>query len=76
MSDAKEKLNPKHYGDVNDPYRVINVIEAWGLNFHLGNVIKYIVRAGKKNPDELLTDLDKAIWYLKRYRKWIEEKKT
>lgn len=37
-------------------------IRAWGLNFNLGNVIKYVVRAGKK--DDILTDLQKAKTYL------------
>ena len=45
----------------------IDIIEAYGLGFHLGNVIKYILRAGRKTdiPDE---DIDKAIWYLNRYK--------
>jgi len=40
--------NPKHYGG-NTTYEAIKVIEAWELNFHLGNVVKYISRAGKKD---------------------------
>lgn len=42
--------NPKHYGGAENTYEVIKVIEAWGLGFHLGNVLKYIGRAGKKRP--------------------------
>lgn len=42
----------------------IDVIEAFELGFHLGNAIKYILRAGKKGERE--QDLQKAIWYLKR----------
>lgn len=42
----------------------IEVIEAFELNFNLGNAIKYILRCDKKgNKDQ---DLNKAIWYLKR----------
>ena len=37
-----------HYGDKADPYEAIKVIRAWGLNFSLGNVLKYVARAGKK----------------------------
>lgn len=59
-----EQVNhPAHYGGDN-PYEVIKVIEAWGLDFHLGNTVKYIGRAGKK--DDLLQDLKKAKWYLDR----------
>ena len=49
----------KHYrqSDVD----TLDVIEAWGLNFSLGNVLKYIQRhVQTKNPD----DLEKALWYL------------
>ena len=42
----------------------IDVIEAWGLGFCLGNTVKYIARAGKKG--NRLTDLKKAAWYLNR----------
>lgn len=43
----------------------IDAIEAWGLGFHLGNVVKYIARAGHKTADGL-RDLKKAEWYLSR----------
>lgn len=43
----------------------IDAIEAWGLGFHLGNVVKYIARAGRKTADGL-QDLRKAAWYLDR----------
>lgn len=55
--------HPDHYGGKDNPYEAIKVIEAWDLNFSLGNVLKYINRAGKKsnNPIE---DLKKAVEYL------------
>ena len=56
--------HPAHYGGENNPYEAIKVIEAWGLGFSLGNCVKYIARAGKK--DDRLTDLKKAMWYLSR----------
>ena len=56
--------HPPHYGGPDDPYEVIKVIEAWKLGFNLGNTVKYIGRAGKK--DDLVTDLEKARWYLDR----------
>lgn len=62
-----EKVNhPAHYGGKDDPYEAIKVIEAWGLNFNLGNAIKYIKRYGKKDTDAGLVDLEKALWYLTR----------
>ena len=63
---SNEQVNhPAHYGGADNPYEAIKVIEAWNLNFNLGNTIKYIARAGLKS-DALLTDLQKARWYLDR----------
>ncbi len=45
---------------------VIDFIEDKHLGFNLGNCVKYISRAGKKNPEKLLEDLKKARWYLDR----------
>tara|TARA_Y100000389_G_C17033597_1_gene304627 strand:+ start:245 stop:433 length:189 start_codon:yes stop_codon:yes gene_type:complete len=56
--------HPQHYGGEDNPYEAIKVIESWDLNFNLGNVVKYISRAGKK--DNTKQDLEKALWYLKR----------
>lgn len=61
-----EKVNhPNHYGGKESVYEAIKVIEAWNLDFSLGNVIKYISRAGKKS-DNVREDLEKAKWYLER----------
>jgi len=69
----KEAINhPKHYGGEGNPYEAIKVIEAWDLNFSLGNVLKYMSRAGKKS-DNILEDLKKAAWYLNREIKRIED---
>ena len=68
-----EKVNhPGHYGGENNPYEAIKVIEAWDLNFHLGNVVKYISRAGKKSKNSV-EDLKKAEWYLSRYVQFIQK---
>lgn len=60
--------HPSHYGGENNIYETIKVIEAWGLyeSFNLGNCIKYISRAGKKEQSTKLQDLQKAQWYLQR----------
>ena len=66
ITNKKETINhPDHYTP--GVYEVINVIEAWGLDFHLGNAIKYIARAGKKDPSKKEEDLRKAVWYIERY---------
>lgn len=62
-NNKKEAVNhPDHYAG--NGIEVIDVIEAFGLGFNLGNVIKYVLRAGKK--DELIQELSKAKWYLER----------
>jgi len=61
-----EKVNhPSHYGGESNIYEAIKIIEAYDLNFSLGNVIKYTLRAGKKMNE--IEDLEKAKWYLERH---------
>lgn len=55
--------HPRHYLSPRG-MEAIDVIEAFGLGFHLGNAVKYILRAGKK--DEYIQELKKARWYLGR----------
>ena len=57
--------HPTHYRK-DTGYEAIDVIEAWHLNFNLGNVVKYISRNGIKDPDAYIEDLEKARWYLDR----------
>ena len=69
----KEMLNhPNHYGGEDNVYEAIKVIDAWELGFSLGNTVKYISRAGKKNPDKELEDLMKAKWYLEHHIKTLQ----
>ena len=56
--------HPSYY--TNGKVEVIDAIEAWGLNFHRGNAVKYIARAGKKNIANEVEDLEKAVWYINR----------
>lgn len=56
--------HPSHY--TYGKIEVIDAIEAWGLNFHRGNAVKYIARAGKKNIVKEVEDLEKAVWYINR----------
>lgn len=53
---------------------VIDIIELWKLDYHCGNSIKYIARAGKKHKLTEIQDLKKAVWYLNRKIKLLEKK--
>lgn len=59
--------HPAHYTDGN--IEVIDFIfdKGFGRDFCLGNAIKYICRAGKKDPEKEIEDLSKAVWYLNKY---------
>jgi hypothetical protein len=59
MSDP---ISPDHYQF--DGIQVIDLTEQ--MNFNRGNVIKYVARAGKKNPKKEIEDLLKARFYLQR----------
>ncbi len=62
--------HPSHYtfGKI----EVLDVIEDWELPYHLGNCVKYIARAGRKDPAKKIEDLKKAQFYLERYIKMEE----
>jgi len=60
--ESSSKINPAHYrGD-----EVMKIIERFDLGFSLGNSVKYILRAGKKEGESEMDDLQKALWYLER----------
>ena len=60
-----DHINPSHYrGD--RKFEPIEVIEDWGLNYRLGNSLKYIARNGRKPSEDPVEGLKKAIWYLER----------
>jgi hypothetical protein len=54
--------HPDHYKSHPSGIEAIQVTQY--MNFCLGNAIKYIWRAGIKNPEKTVEDLQKAIWYL------------
>ena len=63
--ETDDKVNhPSHYTD--GEIEVIDYIEDKGFGYHLGNAVKYISRAGKKDPDKYIEDLEKAKWYIGR----------
>jgi hypothetical protein len=63
-----EPPRPDYYGGKDNTYEVFQVLEAWGLDkdFYLGNVVKYVARAGKKNKFTEKEDLQKALVYLQK----------
>jgi hypothetical protein len=72
---SKEMINhPNHYGGAENVYEVIKVCEAWDLHTdaYLFNVVKYVARAGKKDPTKEIEDLKKAAFYLDRRIKLLE----
>ena len=66
--------HPNHYGGEDNKYEVIKVCEAWELHrdAYLFNVVKYVARAGKKDPLKEIEDLKKAAFYLDRRIKLLE----
>ena len=71
MDDKDQVNHPSHY--CLNGIEVLDAIEAWTLPYHLGNVIKYIARAGKKDQNTYLQDLKKAQFYLNRYISNLEK---
>lgn len=61
--------HPSHYADGRQ-YEPIKVIKDWDLNFNLGNTVKYISRAGRK--DDIIQDLEKAKFYLEAEIEWLK----
>lgn len=59
MSNAVKQ--PSHYVE-GRKYEPKDVIRDWGLNFNLGNAVKYLARAGRK--DDIVQDLKKAQEYI------------
>jgi len=71
----KEHVNhPDHYGGKESVYEAIKVIDAWELGFSLGNTVKYISRAGKKDPSKEIEDLKKAMFYLQHHIEQLEKR--
>jgi len=74
MNNKEMVSHPVHYGGEDNPYEVIKVAEAWGLDkdAYLFNALKYIGRSGKKDDNPPVQDLKKALFYLERRIKVLE----
>lgn len=66
MSDA---INPEHY--TRFPVEVIEITQH--LNFCRGNAVKYLARAGHKDPNKEVEDLKKALWYVQKEIERVEK---
>jgi Protein of unknwon function (DUF3310) len=66
--------HPAHYGGADNEFETIKVIEGLGegigMGMSIGNALKYLSRAGKKDKEKVVEDLQKCIWYLKRLEKY------
>lgn len=62
--DMDNNFNHRDYYEDGRQYEPRKVISDWGLNFNLGNAVKYISRAGRKKEETKLEDLMKAKTYL------------
>lgn len=62
LSPVRDLTKPDYYVE-GRKYEPFDVINDWGLNFALGNVVKYISRCGRKTDDPV-PDLEKARVYL------------
>ena len=70
---ADDPVNhPSHY-TAGHKIEVIQFLEDWMLPFHLANCVKYICRAGRKDPAKTIEDLEKGRWYLDRYISLLKE---
>ena len=69
-----EKPDAPHYASLTP--EPIDVIDAWGLGFHLGNAIKYIARVGRKDGATAASDLRKAVTYIERHAASLEGRRA
>lgn len=72
MKSANDNVNhPEHYEKHPSGVECIEIVRH--MNFNLGNAIKYLWRAGKKDPTKTIEDLSKAIWYIQDEIKRLEK---
>ena len=62
--------HPSHYNK--GKIEVADFIADQKLNFDRGNAVKYICRAGSKDPEKEIQDLEKAIWYINHEIKMLK----
>lgn len=70
---TKRTVSHPDYYQSGEGWELADVIDAFELNFSRGCAVKYICRAGRKDPEKELEDLMKAKWYLDREIRKMEE---
>ena len=73
LKETNDPINPNHYKSHPSGIECIEI--SSGFDFLLGNVIKYVWRAGLKDSDNYLQDLEKALWYLNKKVEYVKTKK-
>ena len=63
-NEAPDAINPAHYQGFSNGAQVVDITEH--LSFSAGSAIKYLARAGKKDPAKHVEDLEKAAWFVQR----------
>ena len=63
-NEKPDAINPPHYQGFSNGAQVVDITEH--LNFNRGNAVKYLARAGAKDPAKEIEDIKKAIWYAQR----------
>lgn len=63
-NEASDAINPAHYQGFSNGAQVVDITEH--LSFSAGSAIKYLARAGKKDPAKHVEDLEKAAWFVQR----------
>ena len=61
MSNESNIITPSYYNKEN--MSVCDIIDEYDLDFYKGNIIKYVLRSGKKSKDTEVLDLQKAMKY-------------
>lgn len=69
-NNTPDPINPAHYQGFSNGAQVIDIVE--NLPYNAGNAIKYLARAGRKDPTKHAEDLRKAAWYVAREIERIE----
>lgn len=67
-----DHINPSHYKTPSG-IEAIDVMEHFGLGLQLGSAMKYLLRAGRKDPSRTVEDLEKAQWYVRRWLSGMDD---
>lgn len=73
ISATPDSINPAHYNQ--GGIEVFDFIDAYNLDLYVGTAVKYLARAGKKDPAKEIEDIKKAMRYLDRRLENLEKNK-